>query len=585
MWARRKLGLQGASEGDLVPARARQFLNHSDPYAIWMSNNTLRPADVERLRVISPTMAFRPLVTLLLPVRVWDDDAQRTMCSVVAQIYDHWNLVIISPRSIRALNDQRVEVLHTASADGALACGLLASKGEFVGIVHSGDALAADALFQCVVALNRDQSIDMLYSDEDFIDELGRRSNPFFKPGWSPDSLLSMDYIRDFTLIRRSEAIKAGGYRSELGGAQQYDLALRVGEHSEKVCHLPYVLYHRSQQTKLDDSLVKGAITQALERRGEPGVPHAVERVPNAFIVRYHIAKPAKVSVIVPTRDHAEDLGRCLESVFSRTEYENFEVIVVDNGSRDAEVGTILENWRVKAGDRLRTLRLDIPFNYSRLNNVAVRDSNGDYVLFLNNDTEVLDADWMSALVEQAQRDSIGAVGAKLLYSDGTIQHAGVILGVNGVAAHSHRGLPPGSQGYWGQVERISNYAAVTGACMMVKRDRFTAVGGFDEALAVTFNDVDLCLRLLQAGYRNVYLPHVVLHHLESASRNSRRGHAAARRAYNEQRIMQARWGPLLASDPYYSEHLSRQSTDFTLNLEVCRPGDEQVPSPNTMTC
>jgi len=260
-------------------------------------------------------------------------------------------------------------------------------------------------------------------------------------------------------------------------------------------------------------------------------------------------------------------LDRCLASIFSKTTYANYEVLVVDNGSTELETFSVLKHWQTREPKRFRYQTLDIPFNYSKLNNYGVEQSQSDYLLFLNNDTEVLNSDWLTALVEQVQRPQIGAVGARLLYSDGTLQHAGVIAGLGGVAGHSHKHYPGNRSGYFHQIQSINNYAAVTAACLMCRRDVFEQVGGFEEDLAIAFNDVDFCFKILEKGYRNVYLPHVVLYHYESKSRGYEDTPQKQTRFQQEVLYMQGKWRDIIANDPCYSPHLTKDREDYSLNI------------------
>jgi GT2 family glycosyltransferase len=347
---------------------------------------------------------------------------------------------------------------------------------------------------------------------------------------------------------------------------------LRATEKARSIVHVPRVLLHRDGSHGASDdpdyaAHAGRAIAAALDRRGEAA--SILASGPGTFVVRYTLRGGApRVTIVLPTRDHADDLERCLASVFQRTTYANFELLLVDNGTREAAALETIERY-ARADARLRVLPMDVPFNYSRLNNAAVREATGEVLVLLNNDTEIVTPDWLEALLEQALRPAIGAVGANLLYPDGRVQHGGVVLGIGGVAGHSHRGYPPGDAGYFGALRTITNYSAVTAACLAVRRSVYDAVGGLDETLTVAFNDVDFCLRIRAAGYRNVWLPHVVLRHGESRSRGHDIGLAKTHRSLAESRVMLDRWHATIDDDPYYSPHLTRLDESYGIRVEV----------------
>ena len=276
-------------------------------------------------------------------------------------------------------------------------------------------------------------------------------------------------------------------------------------------------------------------------------------------------AAQGKVSIIIPTRDLAEDVRRCVESIFARTTYPDYEIILLDNGSVKRDTARLLERFERTEPERFRVVRFDVPFNYSAINNHAAKHARGDYLLFLNNDTEVLVDDWITLMVEQAQRDAIGAVGAKLLYGDGSVQHAGVVIGIGGIAGHAFRHFRAAADGYYNFLRTANNYSAVTAACLMTRRDVFEKVGGFDEELAIAYNDVDLCLRIGKAGYRIIYLPYVELRHYESQSRGYDISDEQVNRDQRERLIMQRKWGISTYVDPYYNPNLTLEREDFSI--------------------
>jgi O-antigen biosynthesis protein len=553
---------------------------------VLIQNNRLRASDIARLRDEASNLGYAPLVSLLLPVfnpeREW---LERGLDSVVSQVYHHWELCVCGDpteeRTREVLDrykrlDERVKVTYLeehTNDSRLLNASLSLAQGEFTGLLHQEDELAPDALLEVVKLLQEHPEADLIYSDMDEIDEEGTRTNPYFKPGWSPDLLLSTNYISHLSVYRRNLVEEIGGFKDGFDGCQDYDLVLRATERTDEIHHLPKVLYHRRASLSAPScdakSLVRDrmrrALCEALERRGlEGSVDEAF--LPDRFRVRLKIKGEPKVSIIVPTRDNVTFLRRCLESVERLTTYRNYELLVIDNNSGDPAT---LEYF---ASIAHQVIPFREPFNYSRINNFAVSQAEGEYVLFLNDDTEVISGGWLEAMLEHAQRPEVGAVGARLLYPDGRIQHAGVILGVGshwepGVAMHSHQFYASDSPGYAGTLMTTTNYSAVTAACMLLSKSLFDEVGGLDEEnLRVQFNDVDLCLRLRERGYYLVYTPYAELYHHESVSR----GYWNLDRTENI--YMRERWSEVMDRDPYYNPHFSRGYADFNLRADLLRP-------------
>ena len=559
------------------------------PYEGWLLAHRTRPADLDRMREMLPLLRERPLFSVVMPVY---DPPERLLReaidSVLAQVYPDWELCIADDASpsphVRAvldeyaLADARIKVVfrerngHIAEASNSA---LEIATGSFIALLDHDDTLEPDALFENAVAIARDPATDVIYSDEDKIDAEGRRTEPYFKPDWSPDSILARNYVSHLGVYRTALVRDVGGFRDGFEGSQDYDLLLRVAERTQAIRHIPRVLYHwrvtagstaehRAAKSYAYDAGAR-AIEEALARRGDRARVEHHPDAPGVYRVRYAIAGDDLVSIIVPTRDHGADVERCLTSVFARSTWSNFEVVLLDNGSTDPASLRVFGSWLEREPERVRLVRHDVPFNFSAINNYAASQARGRFLLFLNNDTEVLTPDWIDAMVEYAQRPQTGAVGAKLLYEDGTVQHAGVIVGLGGVAGHSHKNYPGDAPGYFYTLQSVTNYSAVTAACMMLRRDVFDEVGGFDETLAIAFNDVDLCLRIGAAGYANVYLPHVVLFHHESKSRGYENTAEKMQRFLGEQAVMRSRWRTDEARDPCYNPNLTLITEDFAI--------------------
>ena len=552
-------------------------------YPKWQLLQTRSPVQI---------LPCQPLISIILPTyNTPEAFLKAAIESVINQSYPHWELCIADDASTEAhvrewltyyqTQDDRIKVTLRPENGHISACSnsaLAIATGEFVALLDHDDLLSPDALYEVAALINGHPEADLIYSDEDMINSRGRRIKPVFKPDWCPDSFLSRMYTCHLGVYRRSLLTRIGSFRVGTEGSQDYDLVLRATEHTQHIFHIPKILYHwRIHPTSSATNTTakpyayeagRKAIHDAIHRRNEPGQVLETPGYPGLYTVRYAISDPKPVSIIIPTRDLATILDRCLASITQLTTYPHYEIILVDNGSQEPGTFKLFNKWQEKLGDRLRILPLDIPFNYPKLNNYGVHQSKGDYLLFLNNDTEVIAPDWLTGMVEQAQRSSIGAVGARLLYPDNTIQHAGIIAGIRGGVGHGHRYYPSTATGYMNQIKAISNYSAVTAACLMCRRDLFNAVGGFDESFAVEGNDVDLCFKFLEQGYRNVYLPHVTLYHHESKSRGYNDTADKRSRGREERDRLTQKWRSLIDHDPCYSPNLSRQDGNYSLRVE-----------------
>jgi GT2 family glycosyltransferase len=544
-------------------------------YQTWFETHRTPAADFPRLREQGRTFDYQPCISIITPVfntpLPWLEECVQ---SVLDQVYDQWELILIDDNSddaelLKFLSDLAARdpriVLDKLDKRGGISAasnrGLELAKGEFIGFLDHDDVLEPDALFQHVKWLQDHRDADMIYSDEDKLTEEGLDS-PIFKPDWSPDYFLSCNYICHFTLIRANVIEQVGGFRSEFDGAQDYDLFLRVIERTTRIDHIPRVLYHwrRSRASTADNirrkpgSLETGrlALEAHLERQAARG--HVtVDWRTHAYWIKRDLAEPKPISIIIPVRDRVDLLARCLDSITRETTYAPYEIVIVDNDSRTEEARAYL------SGLKHRVLNYGGPFNYSAINNLAVEQTENPWLLFLNNDTEVIDGDWLTTMAEHIQRPEVGAVGPRLLYPDDTVQHGGIVVGVGGIAEHAFRGFPAEAPGVCRQLQVTRNYSAVTGACLLTRRDVFNKVLGFDEErLPVTFNDVDLCLKIRRAGYLVVYTPFARLYHHESGTR---------RRTVEpmETGVMRERWAAVLDDDPYYNPNLSRERADFSL--------------------
>ena len=557
-------------------------------YAAWIRRSDTLTA-TERRRIQAEVAAWDgpPLISILMPVHDPAPTVLRAaLRSVQAQLYPHWELCIVDdastdpaiPRLLArfAATDPRIRVTrrrengHIARAtnDAAAMAG-----GVFCAFLDHDDILPVQALYEVARAIRADDGLVLIYSDEDKIDRSGTRFEPHFKPGFDRELLYGQNYINHLTVIRTAALRAVGGLRPGFEGSQDHDLLLRLtdGLDPARIRHIPAVLYHwraAAGSGTFSDRALARAEAARLRALSEIVAPRggSAARGPFGFnrLVR-PIPDPAPlVSVIIPTRDRAELLRVTLDGLFGATDYPAIEVVVVDNDSREPETHALFAAYR--SDPRLRVVPVPGPFNFSDLSNRGAAAASGPVLLFLNNDIEVIEPGWLGELVSIALAPDIGAVGAKLLYPDGTVQHGGVILGIGGVAGHSHLGVAGDDPGYFARMVLAHEVSAVTGACLAMRADIFAAVGGFDaEDLKVAFNDVDLCLRIRAAGYRIVWTPFSSLVHHESKSRGPEDTPEKRARFERETAVMQARWGAQLRSDPYYNINLSRISGHYRL--------------------
>ncbi|KQC11251.1 MAG: hypothetical protein APR54_11095, partial [Candidatus Cloacimonas sp. SDB] len=564
-------------------------------YKIWIKQNEPAIKELRYLKESEQNFSFRPKISIILPV--WNVEKkwlQIALKSVIKQIYTNWELCIVDGGSTKpyikrilteyAKKDTRIKLKFLIENKGIAENSneaLSLATGDFIGFLDHDDELPPFALYEVVKKLNQNQNYQFIYSDEDKIDEKGNRRYPFFKPDWSPDTFLSQNYLCHFSVIQRTLVDSVGGFRKGYDGSQDYDLFLRCTEKipPDQIGHIPNILYHwRMNEGSAANNpsakpyaftSAKKALEDALIRRNLRGeVKEGL--FPSTYRIQYAIIGNPCVSVIIPTKDNVHLLRRCIESILEKTEYDNYEIVIIDNQSSEDE--TFAYYHSLKSHKKIKILYYNKPFNYSAINNFAVGHIESPYILFLNNDTEVVSNEWLSAMLEHAQRDCIGAVGAKLLYPNNQIQHAGVILGITGkpgkkgVAGHSNKYLPDGDNGYFSSPHIIKNYSAVTAACLMMRREVFQEVGGFDENIGVAFNDVDLCLKIREKGYLIIYTPYAKLFHHESLTRGYEDTPEKKRRFNEEAYYVRKRWGDIIdKGDPYYNENLTKDKTDFSI--------------------
>jgi len=583
----RKRGLIGTmvrSLEEILPGK-NAILND---YERWIKANEPDEEALKLQREEAKGFSYSPIISIIVPVFKTDRDMLIKMIqSVEAQTYTNWQLCIADGNSDRryikeilgdrARRDRRIKVEFLPENKGIAGNSneaLSLATGDFVALLDHDDLLAPHALFEIVRKINERPETDFIYSDEDKISEYGKkRFDPHFKPDWSPDILRSYNYITHLSVFKKELIGKVGGFREGLDGSQDYDLILRATEKAKRIEHVPKILYHwcisagstagNANTKPYAYEAAKKALRDHLARLGLQGEVQDWYAL-GSYRVTYRIDGSPLVSIIIPTRDRVDLLRTCLESIAQLTSYPAYEIVLIDNGSVNPETFRYYDTL-MDAG-RVRLLKYDEPFNYAAINNYAAKEAKGDHLLFLNNDTEVISPDWIEQMLMHSCRKDIGAVGAKLYYPDGSIQHAGVILGIGGTAGHSHKFISRSSRGYFNRLMIVQNLSAVTGACMMVRRDVFDKVSGFDENFTHAFNDVDLCLKIRQNGYLIVFTPFAELYHYESKTRGYEDTPEKQERFRRESELLRQKWWEIFKKgDPYYNPNLTLDKEDFSL--------------------
>jgi len=565
-----------------------------EAYQAWLAENEPGSDELAQQREIAWTFSYRPLISIITPVYNPSPQALReALESVLAQTYGHWELCVVDGNSsmpgVRGIlkefasRDQRICVMfleENLGIAGNSNTAVQLAHGEFVALLDHDDVLAPFALFEVVRLLNENGDWDLIYSDHDVLASQGTiRSRPLFKPDWSPEIMLSANYLTHLTVVRTAEVRGVGGFNPGTDGAQDWDLFLRITERTQQVAHISKMLYHWRD----------AAGSTAVNIWAKPYAPEVQLRVIEKHLTRCGIqnaraffdssgyirvawaySRESKVSIVIPSRGSNRLLERCVNSILEKTTYPNFEVVIVNNGTKRPEAFDYYR--RIARDKRVRVLHYEAAFNYSAVNNFGVRQAQGEILLFLNNDIEVTVPEWLDELVLWAQRSEVGVVGAQLLKPDGMIQHAGVIVGLTGFAGHIFAGSPEGQKGLFGCTGWYRNFVAVTGACFMVRRNLFEQIGGFGEEFQLCGSDVEFCLRVRALGYRIVYNPFARLKHVESAT------HRGTIPAQDFQVSLKYYRPVLQAGDPFYNPNLSYWKVLPTLRqTDELRPLDFAV--------
>lgn len=554
-------------------------------YKEWLKRNHITKKELDEQR--GHTFGYSPLISLVIPLYETDHKFFcRLIDSVLNQTYQKFEICFADGSATDELKsviekkypaDKRIKykkleknLLISGNTNAAIEM----AEGEFIAFADHDDLLAPDAFYEVVKALNEDRSIDFVYSDEDKTNfENNKYFEPHFKPDFSIDLLRSVNYICHLVVVKKALADEVGYLRDEFNGAQDYDFVLRACEKAKKIYHVPKVLYHWRSHEKSTAGNPESKMyafeagKRAIEAHYErSGIEASVELTANLGLYRSRFAIKGNplISIIIPNKDHIDDLDKCLQSIFTKSTYKNYEIIIVENNSEWPE--TFEYYKRLEGNDRCKVVYWDKEFNYSAINNFGAKEANGEYLLLLNNDTEVITPEWLEEMLGYCQRADVGAVGARLYYPDDTIQHAGVILGFGGIAGHAAIGQDRYQLGYMARVLTPQDVSIVTAACMLVDKKVFDEVGGLDERLRVAFNDVDFCMKVRSKNYLVVYNPYAELYHYESKSRGQEDTPEKVERFAGEIEIFKSRWAEeLRKGDPYYNPNLSLDRADYSL--------------------
>lgn len=553
-------------------------------YDEWFKKNKLTDEELEIQREYE--FIYKPKISVIIPTYNTKVNFLKDVIeSVRNQTYSNWELCIadgasIDEDTIKTLKeyekiDKRIRVKYLKEnymISGNTNKALELVTGEYIALLDHDDLITDNALFEYVKVLNQDNTVDFMYSDEDKIDQDGKEFfDPSFKPDWSRDTFRSTNYICHFTIFSKKLLDEVGYFNHEFDGSQDYEMFLRLTEKCNKITHIPKILYHwRVHKDSTAGGMGakdycidagKRALTAHLERCGEEGIVKN-GKFPGCYKIEYIIKEEKKVSIIIPNKDELDMLKVCIESIFNKTTYKNYEILIVENNSTSEEIFQYYKELTLK--DNIKVITWEKEFNYSAINNYGVKSSNGEFIVLLNNDVEIISENWIEEMIMHAQRKEIGTVGAALYYKDDTIQHQGVLLGIGGVAEHLGKGLLRGEPGNMGRMFMILNVTAVTGACLMMRKELFNVLGGLNEDLGVAYNDVDLCLKAREKGYLNLVTPYAELYHYESKSRGLDISEEKINRLKKETEIFNSIWG-VNKTDNYYNVNFSKQSGNFKL--------------------
>lgn len=573
--------------------RRKDMSNQSVDYLDYVKNNKLSIRTIEKQR--SARFDYMPKISIVIPmyntkfsyfVELIDSINNQTYQNFEVCLADSSKIPDVQiQKYIQELNSSKIVYKNISQNLGISENTNVAisfSTGDYVAFCDHDDVISIDALYEVVKAINSSDA-DFIYTDEDIL-ENGIRKNPHFKPDFSPDLLTSYNYICHLCVVKRKLLDEVGLLNKEFDGAQDYDFVLRATEKAKNIVHIPKVLYHwRAHESSTSyNSSAKEYVYMAGKRAIEEhfkriNIKAKVEILdePGRYRVKYDVIGNPKISIIIPNKDSKSDLKKCIDSIL-KSSYQNYEIVIVENNSKTKEIFDYYDKIQ-KDNDNIKVVSIKIDkFNYSLINNFGVKNSKGEYIVLLNNDTKVLSNDWMEEMLGICQRDDVGIVGAKLLYPDFKVQHAGVVVGIGGVAGHVNVNIAENEEGYFSRANVINNFSAVTAACLMIKRSIFEKIDGLDENLQVAFNDIDLCMKVRKLKYLIVFTPYAKLMHYESKTRGSEDTPEKIKRFESEMDIFKSKWKDELdRGDPYYNINLRLDKVNFEININKMEDKDE----------
>jgi len=579
---------------------------NQEQYKIWMDKNKLTEEIIEKQK--SEKFTINPKISIVVPMYNTNEIFFKELVeSLENQTYSNWELCLAdgSETQNEVLkqyyeNNEKVKYKFLNSNKGISEntnAAIEIATGEYIGFLDHDDLLAQDALYEVVKAINEDKDVEFIYTDEDKIDQTYERFEPYFKPDFSPETLECNNYITHFVVVKKELIEKVGNLNSEFNGAQDFDFVLRATEKAKKIVHISKILYHwrvhRDSTANVADAKpyayeagARAALAH-IKRTGRKGTAENGQDIPGVYKIKYDVIGNPKVSIVIPTKDNINFLKPCINSILKLTTYENYEIVIIENNSKEKETfeyyNELVKNPKVKilnfnkntildsSGEKEASNKTDKnnlnEFNYSALINFGVKNVDGEYILQLNSDTKLLTPDWLETMIGYAQNTEIGAIGARLYYEDKTIQHAGIIVGLSGIAGNMLVNLPYGKHAYFGREAATRNVAAVTGACLFSRRSLYEELGYMDEEkFKVAFNDVDFCLKALDKGYRNLYNPYVELMHYESKIRGYEFSKEKEERFNNETENFKSKWKKYIDYDPYYNINFTRNTCNYDIN-------------------